>query len=204
MRLALTALALATAAVPVIAQLPTTPPGAPEPARVKAGSYTVDSAHTQVVFKVNHLGFNSYYGIFGGAKGSLTLDPAKPTASAVSIEIPIALILTTNNELNTHLKAPDFFDAAKFPTATFKSTSVAVEGTKAKITGNLTLKGVTKPVVLDAWFTGAGVGPMNKAETVGFEATTTVKRSDFGVSYGVPLVSDEVPLKITVAFEKKP
>jgi polyisoprenoid-binding protein YceI len=204
MRLALTALALATAAVPVIAQMPTTPPGAPDPARVKAGTYAVDSHHTQILFQVNHLGFNSYYGIFGGGTGSLTLDPAKPATASVSIEIPINLMVTTSNELNTHLKTPDFFDAAKFPTATFKSTSVAVDGAKAKITGNLTLKGVTKPVVLDAWFTGAGLGPMNKAETVGFEATTTVKRSDFGISYGVPLVSDEVPLKITVAFEKKP
>jgi len=204
MRLAFTALLLATAAVPVIAQMPKTPPGTPDPARVKAGTYSVDSDHTQVVFKVNHLGFNSYYGIFAGAKGSLTIDPAKPTASVIAIQIPINAVLTTNGELNTHLKSPDFFDAAKFPTATFKSTSVTVDGTKARIAGNLTLKGVTKPVVLDAWFTGAGVGPMNKADELGFEATTTIKRSDFGVSYGVPLVSDDVPLHITAAFEKKP
>jgi polyisoprenoid-binding protein YceI len=205
MRLAFAALALATAAItlPALAQMPTTAPGAPDPARVKGGSYSVDPHHTQILFKVNHLGFNSYYGIFGGAKGSLKLDRAKPAASAVSIEIPVALVLTTSSELNTHLKAPDFFDTAKFPTATFKSTSVAVQGTKAKITGNLTLRGVTKPVTLDAWFTGAGPAPMSKADTIGFEATTTLKRSDFGISYGVPLVADEVPLKITVAFEKK-
>jgi polyisoprenoid-binding protein YceI len=204
MRLALTALVLATAAVtvPGVAQMPSMP-GKADASLVKAGSYAVDSAHTQIVFTVNHLGFNSYYGIFGGATGSLTLDPAKPAASSVSIEIPLAGLVTTSAKLNTHLATPDFFDAAKFPTATFKSTSVAVDGTKAKIAGNLTLKGITKPVVLDAWFTGAGLGPMNKAETVGFEATTTIKRSDFGVSYGVPMVSDEVPLRITVAFEKK-
>lgn len=196
------ALVLAVA-TPLIAQMPTTPPGAADPARVKGGTYQVDSAHTQVVFTVNHLGFNSYWGIFGGATGSLTLDPAKPSAASVTIQIPLSDVTTTNAQLNGHLKAPDFLDAAKFPIATFKSTGVTIDGTKAKITGNLTLKGVTKPVVLDAWFTGAGLGPMNKAETVGFEATTTVKRSDFGISYGVPLVSDEVPLKITAAFEKK-
>lgn len=205
MRIALAALAFATSiiTVPVIAQLPTTPPGKADASLVKAGNYAVDSAHTQIVFTVNHLGFNSYYGIFGGATGSLTLDPAKPATSSVSIEIPLAELVTTNQQLNAHLAAPDFFDTKKFPTASFKSTSVTVDGTKAKIAGNLTLKGVTKPVVLDAWFTGAGPAPMTKAATVGFEATTTIKRSDFGVSYGVPIVSDEVPLRITVAFEKQ-
>ena len=190
-------------AVPAFAQAPT-PPGAMETARIKGGTYTVDTGHTQVMFTVNHLGFNSYYGIFGGATGTLMLDPAKPAAAKVSITIPLEMVVTTSDRLNTHLKSPDFFDAAKFPTATFTSTSVAVSGTTAKISGNLTLKGVTKPIVLDAKFTGAGTGPMNKAETVGFEATTTVKRSDFGISYGVGMVSDNVPLKITVAFEKKP
>jgi len=190
--------------VPALAQAPTTRPGAPEASRVKAGTYTVDSGHTQVLFTVDHLGFSTYWGIFGGATGTLTLDPAKPTAATVSIEIPLSGVVTTSDRLNTHLKAPDFFDAAKFPTATFKSTAVAVSGTSAKISGNLTIKGVTKPVVLDAKFHGAGASPMSKAETIGFDATTTVKRSDFGVSYGLPMVSDEVPLKITVAFEKKP
>ncbi|MEH3106386.1 MAG: YceI family protein [Sphingomonas fennica] len=192
------------AAVPAIAQAPTTAPGAPDASRVKAGTYTVDSGHTQVLFTVDHLGFSTYWGIFGGATGTLTLDPARPAAATVSIEIPLSGVVTTSDRLNAHLKAPDFFDAAKFPTATFKSTAVAVSGTSAKISGNLTIKGVTKPVVLDAKFHGAGASPMSKAETIGFDATTTVKRSDFGVSYGIPMVSDEVPLKITVAFEKKP
>jgi len=205
MRRALVALALATAAVtvPVIAQMPTTPPGKADASLVKAGTYAVDPHHTQILFTVNHLGFNSYYGIFGGSTGSLTIDPAKPSASSVSIEIPLSGLVTTSGDLNAHLAKAEFFDVAKFPTASFKSTSVTVDGTKAKIAGNLTLKGVTKPVVLDAWFTGAGRVPMSNAEAVAFEATTTVKRSDFGISYGVPLVSDEVPLKITIAFEKK-
>lgn len=200
-------LAIATAAVlsalPVTAQTsPAALPGAADTTRVKAGTYKVDSAHTQILFTVNHLGFNSYYGIFGGATGTLTIDPKRPAAAVLAIEVPLSGLVTTSAELNTHLAAPDFFESAKFPTATFKSTSIVVHGTHAMITGNLTLKGVTKPVVIDANFTGAGVGPMNKAETIGFEGTTTVKRSAFGISYGVPMVSDDVPLKITVAFEK--
>ncbi|TVV71310.1 YceI family protein [Sphingomonas solaris] len=195
--------AVLLAATPAVAQMPTTKPGAPDASRVTAGTYAVDPNHTQVVFTVDHLGFNSYWGIFGGATGTLVLDPAKPNAATVSIEVPMSGLVTTSAALNEHLAKPDFFDVAKFPTATFRSTSVTVRGTTAKIAGNLTLHGVTKPIVLDAKFTGAGLGPMDKKANVGFEATTSVKRSDFGVSYGTALVSDVVPLKITVAFEKK-
>jgi len=200
--LPLLALAVAIVTVPVIAQMPTTVPGAKDPSRVKAGTYAVDGAHTQVMFRVNHLGFNDYFGIFGDAKGTLTLDPAKPTAAKVEIQIPVSSIVTSNAELTAHLQKPEFFDAPKFANAVFKSTSVVVNGTEAKISGDLTLKGVTKPVVLDARFSGAGLGPMNKKETLGFLARTSIKRSDFGISYGIPFVPDEVPLEISVAFEK--
>lgn len=212
MRTVLIALsATAIAAVPLVAQTtatPTpapaaTPPGAADPARVVAGTYAVDPNHTQIQFTVDHFGVSNYFGIFGGATGEMTLDPARPSAARVAIEIPIDALVTTSERLNTHLKAPDFFDAARFPTATFRSTAVAVHGTHARISGDLTLRGVTKPVVLDARFTGAGPHPMNHKLQVGFEATTTIKRSDFGVSYGLGLVSDEVPLRITVAFEKQ-
>lgn len=196
----LAAAAAAIIAVPVIAQMAV--PGAKDPTRVKAGTYTVDGAHTQVMWRVNHLGFNDYFGIFGDAKGTLTLDPAKPSAAKVTIEIPIASVATNSSGLTAHLMKPEFFDSAKFATATFTSTSVVVDGTEAKISGNLTLKGVTKPVVLDAEFSGAGAHPMNKKDTIGFHAETKIKRSDFGISYGVPMVPDEVPLEISVAFEK--
>ncbi|WP_380878634.1 polyisoprenoid-binding protein [Sphingomonas sp. DBB INV C78] len=197
------ALAATTAvAIPVIAQQPTTQPGAKDPSRVKAGTYTVDSAHTQVLWEVNHLGFNDYFGLFGDAKGKLTIDPAKPSAASVEIEIPINSVATSSAGLTKHLLGTDFFDAAKFPTATFKSTSVVVDGNDAKITGDLTIKGVTKQVVLDAEFQGAGLFAMTKKDTVGFEAETKIKRSDFGVSYGIPMVPDVVELKISVAFEK--
>jgi polyisoprenoid-binding protein YceI len=153
-----------------------------------------------VTFTVNHLGFSTYRGIFGAITGSMTLDPKAPAKAKVSIDIPMSGITTTVEKLDEHLKTPDFFDAAKYPTAHFESTSVRVSGKTAKISGNLTIKGVTKPVVLDTVFVGAGT--MMGKRTVGFDATTTVKRSDFGVSYGIPLVPDAVPLQISVAFEK--
>ena len=169
---------------------------------ISAGTYSVDTNHTQVAWAVNHLGFNVYNGIFGGATGSLTLDPARPAAASVSIDIPIAAVVTTRQGLTEQLQKPEFFDVANTPLATFRSTRVTISGTKAKIFGNLTLRGVTRPVVLDAHFVGAGVNPMNKKATIGFEATASVSRSDFGIMYGLPGVGNQVELRITAAFER--
>ncbi|ARS27134.1 YceI family protein [Sphingomonas sp. KC8] len=205
MRKIVIALALATSAaiaIPVIAQMPMTAPGAKDASRVKAGTYTVDSAHAQIMFEVNHLGFNDYFGLFGDPTGTLTIDPANLQAASVSIEIPINKVVTSNADLTKHLLGADFFDATKFPKATFKSTSVVVDGDDAKITGDLTIKGITKRVVLDAEFSGAGYFAVTKKDTIGFEAETKIKRSDFGVNYGIPMVPDEVELKISVAFER--
>lgn len=196
--------ALLALGVPVIAQnMPTEAPGKADPKRITAGNYKVDPHHTQVAFTIDHLGFNPYHGLFGEITGTLSLDPAKPAASKLSIEIPMSGITTTSADLTAHLKKPEFFDVEKFPTARFESTAVRASGTTATITGNLTIKGTTRPVTLNAKFTGAGTMPMKgAAETVGFTATTTVKRSDFGVNYGIPLVGDQVDLTITAAFEK--
>ena len=111
--------------------------------------------------------------------------------------------LPISSDFATHLASADFFEVEKYPAGRFVSTSVVVDGTKAKITGDLTLKGVTKPVVLDAQLMGAGANPMSKAQTVGFTATSTIKRSDFNLGYAAPVVSDEVKLKITAAFERE-
>lgn len=200
--LMLIAALLGTAALPAIAQAPKAPPGAPDAKRAMAGSYALDPGHSQIGFTVNHLGFSLYRGLFGDVTGIMTFDPKAPNATTLSIDIPMNRIITTSAKLDAHLMNPDFFDSAQFPTAHFSSTTVRAKGTKAMITGNLTIKGITKPVVLSAHFVGAGKGPMNGKETLGFEATTTIKRSDFGVSYGVPMVSDDVPLTISVAFEK--
>ena len=195
------ALALLGLATPALAQ---GQPGTEAAAKVAAGTYTVDTDHTQIAWGINPLGFNVYYGIFGGTTGTLTLDPAKPASASVSLTIPVDKVTTTSEKLNAHLKSADFFDTAKFPTATFESTGVVVDGLKAKITGDLTIKGITKPVVLDARFTGAGPNPMSKIETVGFEASATIKRSDYGITYALPVLGDEVSLHITAAFERRP
>jgi polyisoprenoid-binding protein YceI len=205
MRLAFAAL-LALAAVPVLAQdMPKEAPGAPDPARAVAGVYQVDPDHTQVLFTVGHLGFSEYTGMFTHPTGALTLDPKNPAVDTVDISFPIAKVLTTSPELDKHLQTADFFDAAKYPTGRFVSTKVTKTGDgSATIDGNLTLRGVTKPVSLDVRFVGAGdmvMGP--PVPNIGFAATTTIKRSDFGISYGVPLVSDDVLLTINAAFAKK-
>ncbi|BBK43514.1 polyisoprenoid-binding protein [Allostella vacuolata] len=176
--------------------------GAADPARIAAGTYRADPSHTQIAFKVNHFGFNAYHGLLPGGAGTLAIDPARPAAATVAIEIPLAGVVTTSEELNGHLKSADFFDVAQHPMARFRSTSVVVDGLSARISGELTLRGVTRPVVLDARFTGAGVNPMNKAATIGFEATTAIQRSEFGIAYALPAVGDRVELTITAAFEK--
>ena len=196
-------LALALIAAPAVAQMPTTPPGAPDPARAVAGTYKVDSGHTQVLFTVNHMGFSEYTGQFVEPTGTLVLDPKNAANDKVDIIFPIAKVMTTVAALNAHLQKPEFFDAAKFPEGHFVSTKVTVSGTSATIAGNLTLKGVTKPVVLNARFVGAGSNFMTKKAAIGFAATTTIKRSDFGISYGIPLVTDEVKLTINAAFDQQ-
>jgi polyisoprenoid-binding protein YceI len=175
---------------------------APSLGIVKAGTYKVESYHTQVGFSLSHFGFTNYSGLFSGATGNLQLDPAHLTKAKLDVTIPVQSITTTVAQLTDELKGDKWFDAAKFPSATFTSTKV-VSGSngEATITGNLTLHGVTKPVVLHAHFIGAGVNPIDKAYTVGFEATTTIKRSEFGVSTYVPVVGDDVQLTIAGAFE---
>ncbi|MBA3896108.1 MAG: YceI family protein [Sphingomonadaceae bacterium] len=198
----LAALALAIPAAAQEPALPKTPPGAPIAARVKAGNYKVDGDHTQVLFKVNHLGFSEYSGQFTKPTGSLTLDPRNPARDRVEISFPINQVRTTVTTLDEHLQKPEFFDAARFPEGRFVSTRVTVKGMTAVIAGNLTLKGVTRPVVLNARFVGAGAMVMGPPKlNIGFSATTSIRRSAFGISYGVPLVSDRVDLVINAAFQ---
>ncbi|MET0362863.1 MAG: YceI family protein [Sphingobium sp.] len=203
----LIALALvAAAAAPIIAQMPTEAPGKPDPKRVTAGTYATDPHHTLVGWRVNHMGFNDYFGQFGDVTGTLILDPAAPAKAKVDVTIPVASLSTASAALTKHLSGPDFFDAAKFPTARFVSSSVKVTGTKAEIAGTLTIRGIAKPAVLHASFVGAGkgMGPQGPGkDTVGFHATTKINRADYGIGYGIALVPDPVVLEITAAFEKQ-
>ncbi|MDB5447497.1 MAG: Polyisoprenoid-binding protein [Phenylobacterium sp.] len=174
-----------------------------DPATVKPGVYKVEPGHTRVLFSVSHLGFTTWYGDFTGASGQLSLDPAHPAASRLEVSVPTASVVTTNAKLDGELKSADWFDAARFPTMTFKSRTVTPTGPgRADVAGDLTLHGVTRPVTLHARFNGAGVNPLDKAYTVGFEVSGEIRRSDFGVSKYVPMVGDQVQLIISAGFEK--
>ena len=207
MRLPLALIALAAPA-PLLAQSAPQLPGQIEPTRVVAGSYTADPAHSLIAWEVNHFGFSDYIGLFGDVAGTLTIDPANLSAASVDVTIPVAKVTTASAGLTEHLlragkdgAKPDFFGPEPSD-ARFVSTNVNATGNTAKIDGNLTLNGITKPVTLNAEFTGAGTNPYNKKVTVGFSATTMIKRSDFGIDTAIPLVSDVVKLEIHTAFEK--
>ncbi len=170
---------------------------------IPAGTNAVDGGHTQVLFTVTHFGVSQYTGQFTQPTGMLTLDPGHEDRDKVEVSFPIAKVSTTVPALDAHLQKAEFFDAAHFPEGRFVSTRVTLDRAnqgRATIAGTLTLKGVTKPVTLAARFFGATVNPMSHKLNIGFQATTTIKRSDFGVSYAVPLVSDEVKLTINAAF----
>ncbi|MFT9360268.1 YceI family protein [Acetobacter okinawensis] len=187
-----------SAVTPVFAQTVTSA------AQVQSGNYAVEPGHTQVGFSVLHFGFTNYFGAFSNASGTLELNAKAPSASKLSVTIPVASVQTTSAKLTDELKSAQWFDAAKFPDATFVSTSVKLAGqNNATVNGNLTLHGVTKPVTLSVHFIGAGVNPMDKKYTTGFEATGTLNRSDFGIKMYVPYVGDTVTLRIAGAFEKQ-
>ncbi|MDZ5650434.1 MULTISPECIES: YceI family protein [unclassified Nitrospirillum] len=171
--------------------------------KVEGGHFTLDKSHAKVVFAITHFGFSTYYGAFPDLEGTLDFDPKAPAKSKLDVTINVKGLSTANPKLDEHLNSPDFFDTAKFPTATFKATKIEVTGaTTGKIIGELTLHGVTKPVTLDASFHGGGTNPMTKAYVVGFDAKAQVKRSEFGVDKYVPYVSDEVELLISGEFDR--
>lgn len=201
------ALLAATATAPAAsAQVP----GGRNPAAVSGGTYSADPEHTLVVWTLDHLGFTPYTGIFGGITGSLTIDPKQPGLARVDVTIPVAKVTTASAGLTQHLLRPgkdggkpDFFGANP-ANARFVSSRVDVSGQTAKLTGDFTFNGVTRPVTLDVTFYGAGKLPpqMGGKENIGFRATGTIKRSEFGLGFAVPMVGDEVKLEIAAAFEK--
>lgn len=164
----------------------------------KPVAYQIDPTHTATVFTWNHFGFSTPSANFSDIQGTINVDNAKPANSSVNVTIPLSSLNTNVKALDEHLKTADFFDAAKYPNITFQSTKVqAIGKNKYKITGNLTVKDVTKPVVLDAVLNKQGVHPMTKTETVGFNATTSFNRSAFGVGAYVPNVGDKITVSIT-------
>lgn len=169
------------------------------PALAAPESYSFDKLHTQITFFVNHLGFSNSSGKFLDFDGGFKFDETKPEDSSVEVTIKTDSINMDDATWDDHLKAADYFNVAEFPEMTFKSTKVEKTGDKTgKITGDLTLLGVTKPVVLDVVFNKAGPHPMNGKHVAGFSATTHLKRSEWGMKGGLPVVGDDVELRIEV------
>ena len=163
-----------------------------------AQKYTIDKNHTYITFTYNHFGFSNPVLKLEKIDGDLELDTADLTRSRVSVTLPLDGLHSGVDKLDSDLKAPGFFDAAQFPDITFKSTKVEKSGDALKITGDLTVHGVTKPVVLNAKVNKIGDNPMMKVPSAGFEADATIKRSDFGVDKFVPNVSDEIKVHISL------
>lgn len=174
-----------------------------DPSKVQEGTYTVEPVHTRVLFGVSHMGFSTWYGEFTNVSGTLKLEPKSVENSTFEIKIPVSTISTSNEKLNGELKSADWLDAGQFPEIHFKAKKIERTGDKtAKVTGDLTLHGVTKPVTLDVKFNGAGTNPLDKKYTAGFEAKGTIRRSDFGVKTYIPLIGNDVTLIISAAFEQ--
>ncbi len=175
-----------------------------DPAKVHAGRYAVEPEHTEVLFAISHFGFSTYYGRFAEASGTLLFDPATPANSTLAISVPAGTVSTASEKLNGILKSVGWFEAAQFPAMTFRSTKVTVTGAdRGIVVGNLTLRGVTRPLTLEVSFDGAGVDPADSKYTIGFDATGTLKRSDFGISTFTPFIGDEVRLILSGAFVKQ-
>lgn len=161
-------------------------------------TYKLDPTHTDVLAQWNHFGFSNPSAHFGQAEGTLVYDANDVTRSSVHVTLPLAGLNSFTPKFDEHLKDADFFDAARYPSATFKSTQVEAAGAgKLKVTGDLTIKDITKPVVLDVTLNKAGEHAMAKRAAIGFDATGTLNRSDFGVGKYAPAVSDQVTLRIT-------
>jgi polyisoprenoid-binding protein YceI len=172
------------------------------PAEVQPGAYALDSDHGKITWSVSHLGFSTYKGQFVNVDADLTLDPANPSAATLTATIPLTEVDSNSDGLDAHLQTADFFDTANHPVATYVSRSVTVDPTapdRATVVGDLTLRGVTRPVTMTVRFNQAGPS-MGGAYRAGFDGEATIKRSDFGINYALPVLGDEVSLHIEGEF----
>ena len=178
----------------------------PGAARAQIETYDLDKPHTQIMFGVEHMGFSTSYGKFTDYEGHITLDNGALQNSEAEITIKTDSLSMGDETWDEHMKGPDFFNVAQFPAMTFKSTKVEVTGEHTAIlTGDLTILGVTKPVTLQVTHKKSGKHAMKDVRAVGFTARGTLKRSDFGMGYGIPMVGDEVALIIEAeAYERDP
>jgi polyisoprenoid-binding protein YceI len=163
-----------------------------------ATDYAIDASHTHVAFKIDHLGFSHVLGYFGAVAGTLSFDPANVKAAKLDVTIQTDSLNTLFAQRDADLKGADWLDTAEFPTMTYTGkTFTKTDDTHGTISGDLTLRGVTKPVILNVTLNKAGVHPMTKDEAVGFDATATFKRSDFGIKTYLPYIGDEISVDIS-------
>lgn len=166
-------------------------------AMAQSVTYTIDTSHTRVVYGISHLGFSMMPGRFHDISGTLVFDPQSPEASQVDIVINPVSVTMDHAVLDKKLVEENFFNTRAYPTITFKSAKIVKTGDKTgTVTGDVTLLGVTKPVTLDVTFNKKAFNKYAGAETVGFSATGKIKRSDFGMTYLLPDVGDDVLLNI--------
>lgn len=166
-------------------------------------AYNLDASHSQIVFEYSHLGFSTTYGMFSGFDGTIDYDRENPADSSVEVSFPVMSMLTGWEQRFDHFMNEDFFGAAETDMVTFKSTAIKVTGDDtAMITGDLTMNGVTKPVVLDTKLNADAEHPMAKKPWLGFDATTEISRTEFGLGKFAPFVGDEVKVKISVEAVK--
>jgi polyisoprenoid-binding protein YceI len=174
-------------------------------ALAQTSAWATDPAHSEVDFSIKHMSVSNVHGRIGGVVGTLVFNEADVTKSTVTVTIDVSTIDTGVAQRDTHLKSPDFFDVAQFPSATFTSSSVVKNGSKLTVNGNLTLHGVTLPVVLDAEGPSTPVEGKDKKPHSGFTATTTISRTAFGIGGKFPaaMVGDEVKLTIDIEIVKQ-
>lgn len=168
---------------------------------IPAGTYGIDTMHTQLGFSITHLGISIIRGTFDRFSGSLTVGETLADTS-VTIEAEMASMNSGNAMRDEHMHGADFFDVANHPRMSFVSTSITESGSGYALTGNLTIKGATNPVTLSTTYNGSQVFPMDRSTHHGFSSSATISRSAFGVSYGVPMVSDDVKLMLEAQFVK--
>jgi polyisoprenoid-binding protein YceI len=169
---------------------------------VRAGTYVIDPAHSKITWSVTHFGFSTYVGQFTGVAATLKLDPKALTATDLQVTVDAGSVGTLNPALDNHLKSAEFLDVAKYPQATFKATSVKQTGANtADITGDFTLHGVTRPVVIHATFNQAGVNMIDHKYSLGFAGQAVLQRSAFGVKTYSPAVGEDVTLQIEAEFK---
>ena len=170
---------------------------------VLAAQYIINDRHTQVMFTYTHMGFSHISGRLTQPSGHFEFDPAAPAKSSIDVDLPMSSLSFGIPALDNDLRSERFFDVEKFPTAHFKSNKVTVLGKdKLTVAGDLTIHGVTKPVVFNVTINGTGPHPMYKVPAAGFDATATIKRSDFGISGLLQAATDEVELHITMEAQE--